>query len=185
MSRCKLQAVSRSQCRMALLFFAGLLLTAACSAWYHLGPSDAGRAVDRCGMVLAFAGLLGLSAGGHVSARAGTWLAAGVLLLGPLSVAVWSVTGNVMAWLVLQFGGMGLIVWFACLKRHSGALPVHWGLVILVYAVAKWLELADQNIYARTGHGISGHSLKHIVASCAAWPVVAALIHQRKLPAPV
>src|SRR6185369_8274377 len=57
-------ALSNVQRAMAALFFIGLLLTAAASSWYHWHPDDAGLAVDRCGMAVAFAGLLGLAAAG-------------------------------------------------------------------------------------------------------------------------
>jgi hypothetical protein len=172
-------ATSRAQGWSALFFFAGLILTAACSAWYHLNPGDAGLAVDRCGMVVAFAGLLALATGSRVGARAGLWLALLVMLLGPLSVFAWSLTGNVTPWLVLQFGGLLLIAWFACLQPSSGALPVRWLLVIAFYAAAKCLELADHQVYELAGHAFSGHSLKHLMASCAAWPVVSALLLSR------
>ena len=171
---------SRAQGRHAMLFFAGLILTAACSAWYHLNPGDAGLAIDRCGMVMAFAGLLGLASGGRVSACAGACLAVLVMLLGPLTVAVWSLTGNVMPWLVLQFGGLLLILWMACLQPRSDALPVRWFMVIAFYVLAKCLELSDHQVYELAGHAVSGHSLKHLIASCAAWPVVSALLQQRK-----
>lgn len=168
-------AHQRDQGRMALLFFGGLLATAACSAWYHLGPDNAGLVVDRIGMVVAFAGLLGLAAGGRISARAGRALAGMVLLLGPLSVAVWSSSGNVAPWLVLQFGGMALVLWFAFLPRRPAALDVRWGAVIAFYALAKLFEMADAQVFELTGYLVSGHSLKHVVASFAALPVLAAL----------
>ncbi len=57
------------------------VVTAAVSAAYHLQPGDAGLVWDRGGMVLAFAGLLGLAAMVH-SARAGMALATAVLVLG-------------------------------------------------------------------------------------------------------
>jgi hypothetical protein len=70
------------------LFFAGLVLTALCSAWYHLRPDDAGLAIDRLGMVSAFAGLLGLAAADRISARAGLWTAAATCCLGRFCKAV-------------------------------------------------------------------------------------------------
>ena len=45
----------------AALFFVGLVLTTAGSAWYHWQPDDAGLLWDRLGMSVAFAGLLGLA----------------------------------------------------------------------------------------------------------------------------
>lgn len=160
---------------LAALFFAGLVCTAAASTWYHLRPDDAGLGVDRLGMVLAFAGLLGLAVAGHISHRAGATTAGAVLLLGPLSIWVWLASGNVLPWLVIQFGGMGLILLMATLPRLSGALAVRWDVVIAVYAFAKLFEAADHEVYALTAEMVSGHSLKHLVASLAAWPVLAAI----------
>lgn len=177
------QAVDRTAAWLAGLFFGGLMVTTAVSAMYHWQPDNAGLLWDRGGMVLAFAGLLGLAACQGISARAGVALATAVFVLGPVSVQVWAVSGNLLPWGVLQFGGMALIVGLACLRpeaaragpSHRG-LPIRWSLLIALYALAKVLELGDHQVFEWTGHLISGHSLKHIVASCAAWPVVAALM---------
>jgi hypothetical protein len=160
---------------LAGLFFMGLAATAAASSWYHLQPNDAGLGIDRLGMTVAFAGLLGLAVAGRISHRAGACMAIAVLFLGPLSIGYWQASGNVLPWMVIQFGGMALILWMASLKPLSGALVVRWGLVISLYVVAKLLELKDHEIYAATLHVISGHSLKHLMASFAAWPVLSAL----------
>ena len=170
----------RVQRRLAVLFFTGLLLTAALSGVYHWRPDDSGLAMDRLGMVVAFAGLLGLAAADRATPRAGVWLAAAVLLLGPLSVWTWFVTGNVLPWVAVQFGGMLLVLALACLKPLPDALAIRWGMVIMIYAAAKGFEMADEAVYVATSQLISGHSLKHVVASFAAWPVVAAwLIHDK------
>lgn len=169
------QRLGTSQRGTAMLFFAGLVLTAACSSWYHWQPDDAGLVVDRLGMVVAFAGLLGLAAAGRISARAGTALALTILVLGPLSVAAWALSGNLLPWVALQLGGMAMVLWLASRAPLPGALPVRWGAVILIYALAKLLEQADHQIYELLGHAISGHSLKHLLASLAAWPVCAAM----------
>lgn len=177
------QAVDTTAAWLAALFFGGLAVTTAVSSMYHWRPDNTGLFWDRGGMVLAFAGLLGLAACQGISARAGVALAAAVLVLGPVSVQVWAVSGNLLPWGVLQFGGMGLIVGLACLRpvaagagpSHRG-LPIRWSLLIALYTLAKVLELGDHQVFEWTGHLVSGHSLKHIVASCAAWPVVAALM---------
>ena len=158
------------------LFFAGLVITAAASSWYHLQPDDAGLGIDRLGMVLAFAGLLGLAIASRVSHRAGVAVGAAVLMLGPLSIWFWLASGNVLPWLVIQLNGMALMLWMAVVKPLPGALPVCWGVVVAVYACAKLLELADHQIYELTGHLVSGHSLKHLIASLTAWPVIAGVV---------
>jgi hypothetical protein len=175
------RAVSAPAAAMAGIFFGGLWVTAAVSAAYHLQPGDAGLAWDRGGMVLAFAGVLGLAAIRAVSTRAGMALATAVLVLGPLSVYAWSLTGNMLPWAVLQGGGMLLILGFACLRpAQARELPVRWALLIAIYTLAKLLELGDHAVYEWTGQLVSGHSLKHMVAAFAAWPVVSALLAARE-----
>jgi hypothetical protein len=173
--RVPVAALTAAQRQLAALFFAGLILTALCSAWYHWQPDNAGLVVDRLGMTVAFAGLLGLGVATHVSSRAAWGLVLAVLLCGPLSVVVWSKSGNLLPWALLQGGGMVLLVVLAVLKPLPGALALRWGAVIGIYAVAKALERYDTAVFQWTGQLVSGHSLKHLVAAFAAWPVIQAL----------
>jgi hypothetical protein len=170
-----------AQRQLALLFFCGLLVTALCSSTYHLQPDNAGLVVDRMGMLLPFAGLLGLAVADRISARSGRWTAAAVLALGPIAVAVWALTGNLLPWSVLQGGGMVLIVCLALRRPLLGA----WGLplwaVIGWYVLAKVLELGDHQVFAMAHSFVSGHTLKHIAAAMAAWPVIAVMQNGKKI----
>ena len=160
---------------MAGVFFTGLVLTALCSSGYHWRPSNTGLALDRLGMAVTFAGLLGLAAADRISARAGTAVGGAVLVLGPLSVGVWAMTGNVLPWALVQFGGMLLVVGLLFLRPVAGAVGLPLGWVIALYTLAKVFEYADPQVYALSGGVVSGHSLKHLVASFAAWPMVLAM----------
>lgn len=172
-----LDATSRA---LATLFFAGLVCTAAGSALYHWQPQDAGLLWDRLGMVLPFAGLLGLAAASRVSTRAGAATAGAVLLAGPLAVLWWSHSGNLLPWAVVQLGGMLVVLALACLPRRDGALALHLGAVMALYALAKLFEAADHPVFEATGQAVSGHSLKHVLAAGAAWPVLVALAALRR-----
>ena len=167
-----LDAPSRA---LASLFFAGLVCTAAGSALYHWQPQDAGLLWDRLGMVLPFAGLLGLAGASRVSARAGAAAAGTVLLAGQLAVLWWSHSGNLLPWAAVQLGGMLVVLALACLPRRDGALALHLGAVMALYALAKLFEAADHAVFEATGQAVSGHSLKHVLAAAAAWPVLEAL----------
>jgi hypothetical protein len=101
------------------------------------------------------------------------------LLIALMSAALPLTHGNVLPWAVVQFGGVALIVWAACQRPVTGAMGVHLGAFIALYALAKALEMGDATVFHATGGAISGHSLKHLVAALAAWPVFAAL---RRLP---
>lgn len=161
--------------QMAALFFLGLVLTALCSGYYHVKPDGAGLWLDRLGMVVAFAGLLGLAAADRVSDRAARALAVLMLVAGPAAATTAMHSLDQLAWVVVQFGGLAILVWLVLNKPLAGAWPVRWWGVIGAYALAKLFELGDAAIFEWTGHWVSGHSLKHLVASCAALPVLSAL----------
>lgn len=176
LARLPREAVDRAQRLCAGLFFAGLLVTALGSSWYHLDANDARLAVDRGAMSVAFAGLLGLLAATRISGRAGIALAIALLVLAPLSVLAWLSTGNVLAWAVVQFGGLLLVLLLpATVPLLPGALDVRWILVVAAYALAKLFEVADHVVYEATGQLFSGHTAKHVVAALAAWPVLSAV----------
>lgn len=170
----------------AWLFFAGLVLVAAGSAFYHLQPDDVLRlAGDRAAMAVAFAGVIGLAVADRVSPRA-AWPAACIALAaGLLAVAVFHETGNVTPWGVVQFGGLALVTWMATMRPvRSGTRPLQLklGWIIAAYAFAKVLELADAAVYEFTQQLVSGHSLKHVAAALAALPVLHAVQQLARRP---
>ena len=173
--RVPLDRLGTAQRGLAVLFFVGLMATAFCSSSYHLDPHDAGLCIDRVGMSLAFAGLLGLAAADRISARAGVALAALVAVAAPATALVAWLGGNMTPWAVLQGGGLVLLAALALRRPQPRALGFSIIGVIAFYAVAKALELADAPVFALTQQLISGHSAKHLVAALAAWPVVRAL----------
>jgi hypothetical protein len=161
----------------AAVFFAGLVVTSIGSAYFHLLPLEAGRlAVDRVGMLIAFAGLIGLASALKVSLRAGAAMAIFVSVTGTASIYIANSNANALPWALVQFGGLAFIIGFASLSapkydpKHQPSLGLWW--IVVVYAAAKAFEMADQPVFDWTQHLVSGHSLKHIVASLAAWPVI-------------
>ena len=173
LARTPAHALLPAQRTLAALFFAGLLLTTGGSSWYHWRPDDAGLVVDRAGMSLAFAGLLGLAVADRVSDRAGHALAGCVLLLAPVAAVLPLLNGNMGPWAVVQAGGLVLLAALTGLRPRHAALGFSIGAVIALYAVAKGLEVSDQAVFELTHGGVSGHSLKHMVAALAAVPVLA------------
>jgi hypothetical protein len=167
-------SIPRAQRGAALLFFAGLAISAFCSGWYHLHPDDSRLMVDRGGMSIAFAGLLGLAAATRFGERAGVFTVAGLLLAAPFAILA-AASGHLEPWAVMQFGGMVALCVLASRKPLPEALHVHWLAVLAIYSLAKLCEVNDDTIFELTGRLISGHTLKHVVAAFAAWPVVFAL----------
>jgi hypothetical protein len=155
-------------------FFVGLILTCLGSGFYHLDPDLPQRLVaDRLGMAVAFAGFLGIAASERISTRAGEAVLVLTMIAGLL--AAWVARENLTPWVVVQFGGMALAVGLALTRPRPGALGVPLGGVIAFYVLAKLLELGDVTMFEATGHMVSGHTLKHLAAALAAWPVIRAL----------
>ena len=166
--------VGAAQRALAALFFVGLIATAACSAGYHLHPDHAGLCLDRLGMSVAFAGLLGLAVADRLSARAGLALAAGVAVAAP-ATALLALRGNMTPWALLQGGGLLLLLALARRAPRPGALGFSIAGVLLAYGAAKALELTDAPVFALTGQLLSGHSAKHLLAAAAALAPIVAL----------
>ena len=162
--------------RLALaVFFGGLLATGFGSAWYHWAPDAPGLVLDRMGMAVTFAGALALAVAERVGQKPAACVMRLTLMLALLSAVMPLTHGNVLPWAVVQFGGMALMAWLALHKPRAGALGVRLGVLIGLYALAKLLELGDEAVFHATGEVVSGHSLKHLVAGLAAWPVLRAM----------
>ena len=152
----------------------GLILTCLGSGFYHLDPDLPQRLVaDRLGMAVAFAGFLGIAASERISTRAGEAVLVLTMIAGLL--AAWVACENLTPWVVVQFGGMALALGLAMTRRRPGALGVPLAGVIFFYVLAKLFELGDVTVFEATGHIVSGHTLKHLAAALAAWPVIRAL----------
>lgn len=153
----------------------GLLFTTIGSCLYHLAPTDATLLWDRAGMAFAFAGMLGIAASERVSVRSGIWLGLLTLLCGAIALFVWSRSADVLPWSVVQFGGMAMILILSITRPIPKALGISLLWVVVFYAVAKIFEAFDHGVYEATGHMVSGHTLKHLVAALAALPIIRVL----------
>jgi hypothetical protein len=163
-----------------VVFFVGLILTAAGSAYYHLDPTDATLVLDRLPMVLAFAGVFGAVTGERVSTRGGFASLAAMLAIGVASVVYWKYTDNIGPYAAVQFGGIaGLIAILATTPRGAESLP--WWALILWYAFSKLVEAGDETIWHASGAVVAGHLIKHVAAAMAG----VAVAHALGRPAPV
>ena len=173
--RSRRTGLHKNTSRTLWVFFWGLVLTAAGSAVYHWAPNAVGLALDRLGMAVAFAGALGLAMAERVGARIARNALIAVLLVGSLSAVMPVAHGNVLPWAVVQYGGMAFLAWSAWRKPLPTALGVSLGGMLVIYAAAKLFEMGDAGVFHALGGLVSGHTLKHLAAALAAWPVIRAL----------
>lgn len=163
------------------LFFAALLATAAGSALYHLAPDNARLVWDRLPIALACAGLL--AAVWAQTRGASRLLPSALALLAGLSVLWWRYTdlhgaGDLRPYLLIQLLPLLLIPLLQWQYRRPLRERRLFGLAILAYVAAKGFELADLAVFAALGV-VSGHTLKHLFATLAAWLIWRLLVGQR------
>lgn len=163
------------------LFLIGLLLTAIGSSWYHLAPDNAGLVWDRLPIALACGGLLA-GVWGDVRQRQTGGLTAGLALIAVASVGWWYFTdlsgaGDLRPYLLLQALPILLIPLWQWIYGMPGTDRLSFGAALAIYVVAKFAELNDHEIAAALG-GVSGHTLKHLLAGAAAALIVARLVHR-------
>jgi hypothetical protein len=160
--------------------FAGVVLTALGSSYYHLAPDDARLFWDRLPMTIVFGSLLAAVIAERVDGKAGRVLLVPLVLAATASAVYWRVTGDLRPYIVAQFFpvvGIPLLLGLFP-PRYTGA--GYWVGLILWYGVAKAAEALDASIYS-LGHIVSGHSLKHVAAAAGTWWLVVML--KRRKPA--
>ena len=169
------------------VFFLGVLLTAAGSAWYPLSPDNETLFWDRLPMTIAFMGLLSAQVVDRVSVRAGLVLLVPMLLVGMASVVYWIATerigaGNVMPYGILQGYSVIVLLLMAVLhrSRYTRGNDVYY--IFGWYVLAKVLESLDGEVLS-LGHVVSGHSLKHVAAAAAGF-VACRMLVRRVLVSP-
>ncbi len=170
-----------------LAFFAGAVLTGLGSAYYHWAPTDGTLAWDRAAMTLVFSALVAAVLADRSDSKA--VLPAFLLMaaLGAGTVAYWRVSAalgaeNVLPYFAFQAAAcaaaLTLTAWPSRYTRRADL----WS-AFLLYAAALVAERHDHGIYA-LGYGVSGHTLKHLLAAAAMYWVLRMLMRRapRGLP---
>jgi hypothetical protein len=159
-----------------VLFCLSLMLTALGSTFYHLAPDDARLVWDRLPIATACAGLLaGVRA--EASPRRHELLATAILTAAAVaSVLWWQVTdrageGDLRPYLLIQALPLVLIPVWQWTSHAAVTRRIAFGVAILLYVAAKIAELNDHVLYSALGF-ISGHTLKHLLATMAAAVIV-------------
>jgi len=165
-----------------LVFFVGILLTAAGSSYYHLQPNNETLFWDRLPMTIAFMGLVSSQIVDRISVRTGLALLGPMLLVGMASVVYWIATeragaGNVLPYALLQGYAVFILLLMAVLhpSRYTRASDLYF--IFGWYVLAKLLELFDALVLAHS-HVVSGHTLKHLAAAAAGFVACYMLTHR-------
>ncbi|MBE9552521.1 MAG: alkaline phytoceramidase, partial [Proteobacteria bacterium] len=161
-------------------FFIGVALVGPGSAWYHLDPNNSTLFWDRLPMTIAFMALVAAVLSDRISRG---WVACrGLNLLvaaGIVSVVWWDYgeirgAGDLRAYALVQFWPVVLIPLVLYLFPGGRHVRMRYLVAALVfYALAKLLEHYDHGVFALTGGAVSGHSIKHLLATLAPAAILA------------
>ncbi len=154
------------------LLFGAVAATAFGSAYYHLAPDDARLVWDRLPMAIGFMSLVGAVVGERVNARLGSRLVVPLVALGIATVLYWAMGGDLRPYLVTQYGSLAavLVLALACRSRYTHGWVLF--LAIGAYVLAKFAEAYDRQVFELSGHALSGHTLKHLLAAGALYAVL-------------
>ncbi len=155
------------------LFFTAVLATGLGSAWFHHHPDIDSLFWDRLPMTVAFMALLALIVAERVGLKTGRILLPPLLVLGPGSVCWWAWgeahgAGDLRPYVFVQFFPLLAILLLLALfpPRYTRTADLFG--MIGWYTLAKLFEFYDTQIFA-LGHGLSGHTLKHLAAAAATY----------------
>ncbi len=165
-----------------LLVFLGSVLTAVGSSWYHVAPNDASLFWDRLPMTLVFTSLFAAMIGERVNPVLGRRLLWPMILVGGASVLVWRITGDLRAYIIVQYVPLLALVGMLVVQPPSYTRTKDLYLVAVAYALAKICENTDCSVYDALGV-ISGHTLKHLFAAIAPVLLVRHLVRRKSLHA--
>jgi len=160
-----------------MVFFFGVLLTGFGSSYYHWSPDNNTLVWDRLPMTIAFMSLLSFMIMERINACIGFILLPVLIFTGLLSVGYWHYTeslgqGDLRPYALVQFLPMVLIGLILVLFPLRDGRTRYLIYVFAWYALAKLLEHYDDQVYALSGHIISGHPLKHLAAAAGIWWVI-------------
>jgi hypothetical protein len=152
--------------------FAGLLLTAFGSSYYHLNPNNATLVWDRLPMTITFMSMVAAVIMERINLELGLWLLPILLIAGMGSVLQWSWSesrgaGDLRFYAAVQaYSAMVILLALLFSARYTRSRDL--GFVVGFYALAKVLEYFDKPIFAAL-RVVSGHTLKHLAAATAGY----------------
>jgi len=165
------------------VFFFGIALTAIGSGWFHLEPNNDTLVWDRLPMTIGFMSLVSIIVSEYFSPPLGRKILVPLLLVGAGSVAYWAHTeslgaGDLRPYAIVQFLPMLLIPLVIILYKARSDLGRYVWWMIGFYVAAKVAEQLDDPLFT-LGNAISGHSLKHLLASLAPASLLFGLMRRR------
>jgi hypothetical protein len=155
------------------LFFTGIVLTGIGSSYYHMRTDNLGLFWDRLPMTVAFISFFTAIVNENISMKSARIILVPLLIFGAASVIYWYLgertgRGDLRPYILVQYFPVVLIPLIIFLFPSRYTRKMDFIIIILIYALAKVFEIYDRTIYGG-GKLISGHTIKHLIASYSAY----------------
>lgn len=165
------------------VYFISVALVGLGSTYYHWAPSIDRLLWDRLPMSIAFMAFVSAIVADRIDRKAGnTWLLPLLVVLGLASLVYWCWTeaighGDLRFYAFAQFYPIVMlpfVFWLFPKHHYTSSNFIIW--IITWYGLSKTLEHFDEEIFDFLGNTISGHTLKHLAATVAAFVVLRMLL---------
>lgn len=153
--------------RSWIVFFGGVVLVCAGSAYYHWSPTNQTLVWDRLPMTIGFMGLYIALLSEFVAPQLERYLLVPAVLLGIASVAYWVFTEDLRFYFGVQVLSLASVAAIVLTFRNSRGQNRYLGAAFVCYALAVACEQLDRQIFEHLNQAISGHTLKHLFAALA------------------
>ncbi len=164
-----------------IVLFVGVILTGFGSAYFHWQPTIDTLVWDRLPMTIAFMSLTAIAISEFIDPNIGKRCLLPLLVVGAISVAYWVASESRGAGDLRPYALVPLVLIPVLMRLHRGSsdLAIYLWATLALYIAAKVAEFFDTAIFSALG-GVSGHTLKHLLAALAVSSLVYALT-QRKV----
>jgi len=164
-----------------MMMFLGIALVGIGSAYYHYQPDYDTLFWDRLPMTIAFMSLFSAITGEYISEKITSSLLLPIILFGISSVIYWYFSNDLRLYLWVQLAPLLTITIVMMLfkSRYSH----QWLLLVALafYLLAKVTEFYDDYIFQWTLETLSGHSIKHLLASISCYFILLMLMRRKDL----
>lgn len=150
-----------------LILFAAIFLVALGSSYYHFNPENKTLTWDRLPMAIGFMALFVIVLSDYVNNKLEKWLLIPMCLVGIASVIYWHITDDLRIYAWVQFVSIALLLIIILAYKPSHLKTKYLLYAFVFYTLSKLAEHFDQQIFEWLGYFVSGHTIKHLLASAA------------------
>ena len=156
-----------------LVIFIGLVITSIGSSYFHLVLDKLSLFIDRIGIAIVISGILGLVIYQKLNQKLSVIYSIIFLLILMVSNYYWYLTNDLAPWSIAQVLGIVIVFVLGFKSNIDLKFPtINYWLIITLYLIAKICEFSDNFFFEITNNIISGHSIKHLISSLAAIPIL-------------